>query len=66
MSKEHIDIKYYYKKIKGSWGICSYFNEQGPLHIDFIYNKSKIKILYYNFILYCKYLIRKVKGETNV
>lgn len=62
--ENHVDEDFFNKKLaKGKYGILSYYSTKGKLKVEYMWNTPKILIIYYNFILYLKYLKRKMKGE---
>lgn len=56
--KNHVDCGWLNKKIGNSSAAYSYSSIDGMLLVHRIYGKSRIKILWYNFILFIRYLMR--------
>ena len=60
----HLLMRAFEKKAaKGKSGIISYYEIKGKLKVEYVWHTPKILLVYYNLILYIRYLIRKMKGE---
>ncbi|MCI8654390.1 MAG: hypothetical protein HFJ48_00725 [Clostridia bacterium] len=60
MNNIHKDQEWIESKMNGRSGCYGYDNIKGPAKIGYIYKVNKIKIIYYNIILFIRYLKRKV------
>lgn len=61
MWRDHKDSKWIKSKMGGRSGCYGYNKINGPARIGYIYKVNKIKIIYYNIILFLRYLERKVR-----
>lgn len=59
----HVEEDWIHSKIKGQGGGHRFSNPKGLVVIFYIGSTSKLKIFYYNIILWFKYLKRLIKGE---
>lgn len=57
----HVDNYWICKKMGSHGGGYEYNSSIGLAHIDFITSKNNVQILWYNIILYIKYLKRRIK-----
>ena len=59
----HVDYDWISKKIGGHGGTYSCYTNTGIIRIGYIGSTSKIKVFWYNVILFFKYLKRKFGGK---
>ena len=59
---EHPDYKWASEKWSKSHGAVFSYTKGGPLRIDWIYNKSRLKLFWYNLILKIRWYKRNKNG----
>lgn len=60
MRRDHIDSEWIESKFKGRSGAWGYNSIYGLARIDYIYKVNKLKIFYYNCVLFIKFLKRRM------
>jgi len=63
--KPHIDTDWINKKIGGHGGIHSYDSPTGIAHIMYIGSKNRLQVLWYNTILFLKFIKRRLLYGAN-
>jgi hypothetical protein len=58
---EHIDYPWIKDKIDGHGGSCHYNSKYGTVSIGYIGSTSRVKVWYYNLILFGKYVLRQLR-----
>jgi hypothetical protein len=62
----HVDSEWCHKKINGRGGSLIHKGRYGLLRFGYIGGEKKIKVFYYNCILFIKYLRRLIIRAKNI
>jgi hypothetical protein len=63
---EHIDYPWIQSKIDGHGGSCHYNYKYGLVTIGYIGSTCRLKVWYYNLIIFGKYILRQLRKVIKV